>query len=153
MRNISRQLTRDPIHFTAKKSSCVTLLFSLRYRCRFGKYTERRIVNYTVDTFNISNHIIVENANNIPTSIFCHLSKELTSKKTLLFGEHDLERDVEEHVAEFGAQVVLVTSCNRVIEFEDLLHEVGPQTLWSLSCVPRAPCSEVPDQVDDAPKR
>ncbi len=88
-----------------------------------------------------------------PHFFFDGAGEVFRSKKTLLFGEHDLERDVEEHVAEFGPQIVLVTRGYCVIEFEDLLYEVGPQTLRGLCGVPRTPLSEIPDEVDDAPKR
>jgi len=75
------------------------------------------------------------------------------AKEATLFGEHDLERDVEKDVAQLGPQVILVARSDCMIEFEDLLNEIGPQTLRGLCGVPGTSFSEVPDEVDDAPKR
>jgi len=51
-----------------------------------------------------------------------HLGVELRS----LFRDHDLEREVQQHVTELVPQCLGVVGLDRVIQLEGFLHEVGP---------------------------
>jgi hypothetical protein len=65
------------------------------------------------------------------------------SRLALLLGDHELPREVQQEVAEFLADHVGIILAQRVVEFEDLLDEVGAQRLAGLHPVPRAPDPQV----------
>ncbi|HTI04568.1 MAG TPA: hypothetical protein VL549_04590 [Gemmatimonadales bacterium] len=55
-----------------------------------------------------------------------------------LFADHDLKREVEQHVAQLVAHRIRVVGPDRVIELQDLLDEIGAKSLGGLRAIPRA---------------
>jgi hypothetical protein len=69
------------------------------------------------------------------------------------FGDHDLEREVEQEIAELVAQLDGVVAADRLIELEDFFYEVRAQRRRGLRAIPRAPLAQVADECEGAPKR
>ena len=67
-----------------------------------------------------------------------------------LFGEHDLEGDVQEQIAEFSRQVAVVSGPDRVRDFVRLLEEIRAERLRRLLRVPRTADAQEADEREDA---
>ncbi len=67
-----------------------------------------------------------------------------------LLADHDLEREVEQQVAELVAQRGGVAVRERLIELEDLFDEIRTQRLGSLGAVPGTAGSEIAHERESA---
>lgn len=70
-----------------------------------------------------------------------------------LLTDGDLEGEVEHEIAEFVPDFDQVASGNRLVQLEDLFHQIGAQRFTGLGGIPGAAFSEIPDQLDHASKR
>src|SRR5690554_5047179 len=71
-------------------------------------------------------------------------------ERAALFGEHDLEGEVEEEVAEFAGQGVVVLFGDGVRDLVGLFEQVGEQGRRCLRGVPGAVGAQEPDEVERA---
>ena len=84
---------------------------------------------------------------------FDRLRYVFRSERSRLLTEHDLEGDVQQQIAEFGLDLIGIVSGECLVQLQRLLDEVGAQGGAGLHAIPRAPFSEISDELDDAPKR
>jgi len=70
-----------------------------------------------------------------------------------LFGDHDLECEVQQKVAELVAHFDGIVAPERLIELEHFFDEIRAQRRRGLRAVPRAPLAQVAHDRESAPKR
>jgi hypothetical protein len=70
-----------------------------------------------------------------------------------LFGDHQLERQVKQKVAQFASDLGGLAVAEGVVQLERLLDQVRPQRFSGLGPVPGAPPAEVTDHRQSASKR
>ena len=70
-----------------------------------------------------------------------------------LLGDHELEREVQQQVAQLLANRARVGLAQRVVELQHLLDQVGPQRFAGLRPVPGTPGAEVPHHRHRTSKR
>ena len=86
--------------------------------------------------------------------LLLHPSDHVFGAKTLgFFAEHDLKRQVEQQIAQLGADRVRIALTQGVVQLQRFLHQVRAERLRRLGAIPRAPFSEITDQQDSASKR
>ena len=81
--DISSQLTRNPIYFSSIKTSCSALLFCFGRWYWFRKDSEIPIANHAIDSCNVADHIIVQDAYNVPSFFLGVFGQAFTAIKSL----------------------------------------------------------------------
>ena len=79
--NVPRQLTGNAIDFTTVKTTLVALFLGFGNRSRFRENTKSSVINYTVNTFDIANHIVIENPYDFPVVLFGIFGKTFAAKE------------------------------------------------------------------------
>src|SRR5437867_5205994 len=67
-----------------------------------------------------------------------------------LLSDHDLEREVEQQIAQLVAQLGRLAAAQGLIELEHFLDQIGAQRVAALGMVPRAAGSQVAHQRERA---
>ncbi len=83
--HITCQLSRNTIDLTAVKPPRFTLPFRFGRGHRFGKYPEIDIADDSINAFDVTDHIVVENTDNFPIVFLSVGGQSFAAVKALFF--------------------------------------------------------------------
>src|SRR5690606_12082218 len=64
--DVARELARRAVHLAAREAAPLALTLRLRDRCRLGEYAEARVIDHAVDAVDVADHVVVEDALDLP---------------------------------------------------------------------------------------
>jgi hypothetical protein len=83
--HVAGQLPGHPVHFTALGAASGTVTVRFRHRRGLGEHPEGAVVDHAIDAFDVADHVVVEDAHDVPAFLHSPGRQMGAAPQTLFF--------------------------------------------------------------------